>query len=253
MKIENKIALAFVALMFIMGMSANTNRASRLAKAYVMGDSVSGDTNQVKDEPVLNEGSVVDEVIWVVGDEPILKSDVEVTRLQGEAEGIKYAGDPDCSIPEQIAVQKLFLHQAAIDSIEVTDAQISAGVDRQIDYMISVVGSREKLEEYHKKTMTQIRNELRDSYRENQMVEEMKQQLVKDIAVTPAEVRRYFKDMPTDSIPFVPTEVEVQIITQTPRVSQEEINRVKGELRDYTDRINRGDASFQTLARLCLL
>lgn len=78
----------------------------------------------------------------------------------------------------------------------------------------------------------------------------MKQQLVKDIAVTPAEVRRYFKDMPTDSIPFVPTEVEVQIITQTPRVSQEEINRVKGELRDYTDRINRGDASFQTLARL---
>lgn len=82
MKIENKIALAFVALMFIMGMSANTNRASRLAKAYVMGDSVSGDTNQVKDEPVLNEGSVVDEVIWVVGDEPILKSDVEVTRLR---------------------------------------------------------------------------------------------------------------------------------------------------------------------------
>ena len=122
MKIENKIALAFVALMFIMGMSANTNRASRLAKAYVMGDSVSGDTNQVKDEPVLNEGSVVDEVIWVVGDEPILKSDVEVTRLQGEAEGIKYAGDPDCSIPEQIAVHKLFLHQAAIDSIEVSES-----------------------------------------------------------------------------------------------------------------------------------
>lgn len=202
------------------------------------------------DKDSINAQSTADEVIWVVGDEAILKSDVEAMRMQALQQGVHWTGNPDCAIPEQIAVQKLFLHQAAIDSIEVTDAQISAGVDRQIDYMISVVGSREKLEEYHKKTMTQIRNELRDSYRENQMVEEMKQQLVKDIAVTPAEVRRYFKDLPTDSIPFVPTEVEVQIITQTPRVSQEEINRVKGELRDYTDRINRGDASFQTLARL---
>ncbi len=194
--------------------------------------------------------STVDEVIWVVGDEAILKSDVEAMRLQAEQQGTRWEGNPDCAIPEQLAVQKLFLHQAAIDSIEVTEAQVSAGVDRQIEYMISVVGSREKLEEYHKKSMTQIRNELRDSYRENQMVEEMKNSLVRDIAVTPAEVRRYFKELPADSIPFVPTEVEVQIITQTPRVSQDEINRVKGELREYTDRINKGDASFQTLARL---
>lgn len=194
--------------------------------------------------------STVDEVIWVVGDEAILKSDVEAMRLQAEQQGTRWEGNPDCAIPEQLAVQKLFLHQAAIDSIEVTEAQVSAGVDRQIEYMISVVGSREKLEEYHKKSMTQIRNELRDSYRENQMVEEMKNSLVRDIAVTPAEVRRYFKELPADSIPFVPTEVEVQIITQTPRVSQDEINRVKGELREYTERINKGDASFQTLARL---
>jgi peptidyl-prolyl cis-trans isomerase SurA len=73
---------------------------------------------------------------------------------------------------------------------------------------------------------------------------------VEDISVTPAEVRRYFKDMPQDSIPFVPTEVEVQIIQQTPHVTTEELNRVKEELRDYTDRVNKGDASFQTLARL---
>lgn len=198
----------------------------------------------------INAQSIIDEVIWVVGDEAILKSDVEAMRLQAQQEGVRWKGDPDCAIPEQIAVQKLFLHQAAIDSIEVSESDITAGIERQIEYMISVVGSREKLEEYHKKSMTQIRNELRDSYRENQMVAEMKQQLVKDIAVTPAEVRRYFKDMPQDSIPYVPTEVEVQILQQTPRVSQEEINRVKGELRDYTDRVNRGDASFQTLARL---
>ena len=195
-------------------------------------------------------GTIVDEVIWVVGDEAILKSDVEAMRIQGQQEGMHWNGDPDCAIPEQIAVQKLFLNQAIIDSIEVTEAEISQGVEQYLENMISVIGSREKLEEYHKKNISQIRADLRESYRERQMVQGMQQKLVKDLTVTPAEVRRYFKDLPQDSIPFVPTVVEVQIITQQPRIEQEEINRVKEELRDYTNRINKGDASFQTLARL---
>ena len=197
-----------------------------------------------------NVQSVVDEVIWVVGDEAILKSDVEAMRIQAQQEGMRWKGDPDCAIPEQIAVQKLYLHQAAIDSIEVTESDITRGIEQQIEYMISVIGSREKLEEYHKKSMTQIRNELRESFRDRQMIQQMQQQLVKDISVTPADVRRYFANMPQDSIPFVPTEVEVQIIAQTPKVDQDEINRVKEELRDYTDRVNRGETSFQTLARM---
>ena len=195
-------------------------------------------------------GTIVDEVIWVVGDEAILKSDVEAMRIQGQQEGMQWKGDPDCAIPEQIAVQKLFLNQAIIDSIEVTESEISQGVEQYLENMINVIGSREKLEEYHKKNISQIRADLRESYRERQMVQGMQQKLVKDLAVTPAEVRRFFKDLPQDSIPFVPTEVEVQIITQQPRIDQEEINRVKEELRDYTNRINKGDASFQTLARL---
>jgi peptidyl-prolyl cis-trans isomerase SurA len=195
-------------------------------------------------------GTIVDEVIWVVGDEAILKSDVEAMRLQGQQDGMRWNGDPDCAIPEQIAVQKLFLNQAIIDSIEVTEADISQGVEQYLENMISVIGSREKLEEYHKKNISQIRADLRESYRERQMVQGMQQKLVKDLTVTPAEVRRYFKDLSQDSIPFVPTEVEVQIITQQPRIEQEEINRIKEELRDYTNRINKGDATFQTLARL---
>jgi len=195
-------------------------------------------------------GTVVDEVIWVVGDEAILKSDVEAMRIQGQQEGMRWNGDPDCAIPEQIAVQKLFLNQAIIDSIEVTEAEISQGVEQYLENMISAIGSREKLEEYHKKNISQIRADLRESYRERQMVQGMQQKLVKDLTVTPAEVRRYFKDLPQDSIPFVPTEVEVQIITQQPRIEQEEIDRIKERLREFTDRINKGETSFQTLARL---
>ena len=194
--------------------------------------------------------NIVDEVIWVVGDEAILKSDVEVTRIQAAMEGQRWKGDPDCAIPEQIAVQKLFLHQAAIDSIEVTESEISSETERRIDYMVSQIGSREKLEEYRKQSITQIRQSMHDDLRDQMLIQRMKEHLVKDIKVTPAEVRRYFKDLSQDSIPFVPTEVEVQIIAQTPRIAPEEINRVKDELREYTERVNKGETTFQTLARL---
>ena len=194
--------------------------------------------------------SVVDEVVWVVGDEAILKSDIEQMRLQAAQTGLRCKGNPDCSIPEQIAVQKLFLHQAAIDSIEVSESEISLGIDQQIEDWTQMAGSREKLEEYKRQTISQMRAQLHDDYRNQLMVQKMQQKLVEDIKVTPAEVRRYFKDIPQDSLPFVPTEVEVQIITQTPRIEMAEINRVKDELREYTDRINRGETSFSTLARL---
>ena len=200
--------------------------------------------------PLSAQQNVVDEVIWVVGDEPILKSDVEVTRIQAAMEGQRWKGDPDCAIPEQLAVQKLFLHQAAIDSIEVTESEISSQIEGRIDYMVQQIGSREKLEEYRKQTLSQIRTSMHDDLRDQLMIQRMKESLVKDIQVTPAEVRRYFKDLPQDSIPFVPTEVEVQIIAQTPKIAVEENNRVKDELRDYTDHVNRGETSFQTLARL---
>jgi len=194
--------------------------------------------------------SVIDEVVWVVGDEAILKSDVEQMRLQAAQDGIRFKGNPDCAIPEQIAVQKLFLHQAALDSIEVTESEIASGVNQQIEAWIQMAGSREKLEEYKRQTVSQMREQLHDDYRDRMLVQKMQQKLAEDIKVTPAEVRRYFKDMPQDSLPFVPTEVEVQIITQTPRVSPEEINRVKDELREYTDRVTKGETSFSTLARL---
>jgi len=199
---------------------------------------------------VATQPGVVDEVVWVVGDEAILKSDIEVTRIQAAMEGMRWTGDPDCAIPEQLAVQKLFLHQAAIDSIEVSDSEVSQQIEARIEYMIEQTGSREKLEEYRKQSLSQIRQSMRDDLRDQLMIQRMKEHLVKDIAVTPAEVRRYFKDLPQDSIPFVPTEVEVQLIVLTPRVTPAEINRVKDELREYTDRVNRGETSFQTLARL---
>ena len=209
----------------------------------------SGD-DSTKVSKATSANSVIDEVVWVVGDEAILKSDIEMMRLQAEQEGMKWANDPDCSIPEQIAVQKLFLHQAAIDSIEVTESEIMQSIEEQLNYWIQMIGSREKLEEYRKQSITQMRQEMHDDFKNRELVQKMRQKLVSDINVSPAEVRNYFKDVPQDSLPLIPTMVEVQIITNEPKVSQDEINRVKNQLREYTDRVNSGETTFATLARL---
>ena len=196
------------------------------------------------------QDNVVDEVVWVVGDEAILKSDVEEARMDALYNGRRFEGDPYCVIPEEIAVQKLFLHQAKLDSIEVSEAEIIQRVDMLTNMYIQQIGSREKMEEYFNKTSAQIRETLRDNARDGLTVQKMQQKLVGEIKVTPAEVRRYFKDLPQDSIPYIPTQVEVQIITLQPKIPVAEIEDVKKRLRDYTDRVTKGEIDFSTLARL---
>ena len=241
MRITRKFILPILATVPLMGIATMPSPASMPVPLMASADS----------DSVVPVHSIIDEVIWVVGDEAILKSDVENMRMQAAMEGVKWSGDPDCTIPEQIAVQKLFVHQADIDSIEVTDADVAQDVEQTISGWLGMVdGSRERLEDYKHQTITEMRNEMRDEFKSRYKVQKMRQKLVEDITVTPADVRRYFSNLPQDSLPFVQTEVEVQIICQTPRIEEEEINRVKEELREYTDRVNKGESTFQTLARL---
>ena len=191
--------------------------------------------------------NVIDEVVWVVGDEAILRSDVEKHRLEF---GSQIKGNPYCVIPEQLAIQKLFLHQAIIDSIEVTDADVNQYVEQDFNERILVAGSKEKLEEYMKMTSLQIREELFEHWKDKLIAMRMREQLASDVKVTPAEVRRYFKDMPEDSLPLIPTQVEVQLLVQEPRIPQSEIDRVKDLLRDYAERVNNGTTTFSSLARM---
>ncbi len=194
--------------------------------------------------------NVIDEVIWVVGDEPIFKSEVEEQRLVSEVNGEATEGNPRCVIPEQMAIQKLFLHQALIDSIEVKDGDVLQELEYRLNYMIQMAGSKEKLEEYMRKPMTQIRQQTMEQLKKMSVVEEVKRKIAADVKVTPAEVRNYFKNVPQDSLPLIPTRYEVQIITNTPEVSREEMEHIENELRDYTKRITSGESDFATLAMM---
>lgn len=192
--------------------------------------------------------NIVDEIIWVVGNEPILLSDVEETRISSEAYG-QPVDNPYCTIPEQIAVNKLFVHQAELDSVTVSESDVIRAVDNRISESIQAFGSREALEQMYGRSVSQMRENLKKQYREQMMADEVRQKLTTDVKATPAEVREYFKNVPNDSLPFIPTQVEVQIITSVPEVPRAEVERIENKLREYARRVNSGEADFSTLAK----
>lgn len=196
------------------------------------------------------QDNIIDEVIWVVGEEAILRSEVEEERLRAQYEGQPIAGDPYCVIPEQLAIQKLFLHQAELDSIEVSESTVSSQVDMRMNYYISQIGSKEKMEEYFRKTSTEIREEMMTMVRNQMIIQQMQSKLTEKINPTPAEVRRYYNSLSADSLPMVPSQVEVQILSIEPAVPLEETERIKTRLREFTDRVHSGSADFSMLARL---
>ena len=191
---------------------------------------------------------IVDEIIWVVGNEPILLSDVEETRISSEAYG-QPVDNPYCTIPEQIAVNKLFVHQAELDSVTVSESDVIRAVDNRINESIQAFGSREALEQMYGRSVSQMRENLKKQYREQMMADVVRQKRTTDVKATPAEVREYFKNVPNDSLPFIPTQVEVQIITSVPEVPRAEVERIENKLREYARRVNSGEADFSTLAK----
>ena len=204
----------------------------------------------VQTEVAVAQDNVIDRVEWVVGDKAILRSDIEETIRYWLSNGRQFDGDPYCIVGEDLAIQQLFIHQAAIDSVEVDEAGIMRQVEAQMDYVIRQIGSKEKLEEYFDKTSSEIREMYREQLYNMEMMEAMKRKLVGDIKVSPLMVRRFCDSLPKDSFPYVQEQVEVQVITLEPEIDIEEIERVKGELRDYTDRVTNGETSFSTLALL---
>ena len=194
--------------------------------------------------------NVIDEIIWVVGDEAILRSEVETERKRMLYQGERVDGDPYAIIPEQIAIQKLFINQAIIDSIEVNDEQVEAQVDARMNQFISQIGSKEKLEEYLEKPISELRAEWRTGLKNQSIQQQMQQKLCQDVSVTPSEVRLFYEHLPQDSIPYIETQVEVQMIAMQPQISKQQIDEIKNRLRDFTQRVNSGESQFSTLAIL---
>lgn len=196
------------------------------------------------------QNNIAEEVAWVIGDEPIYKSEIEKAYQELLQDRAQLPGDPYCIIPEQIALNKLFLHQAELDTVEVQEAMVQQQADARMNMLISELGSREKVEQYFRQPFSEIREYFASNMRDQSRIGQVKHSLFKNVKITPSDVRRFYDTLPQDSIPSVPLEVEVQIVTLNPLIPREEIDNVKARLRDYTDRINRGESEFSTLAIL---
>lgn len=196
------------------------------------------------------QNNVAEEIAWVVGDEPIFKSDIEEQYMNLQSERVAIDGNPYCSIPEQMAIDKLFLHQAKIDTVQIQESQVAREVDSRINFFIANLGSKEKVEEYFHRSMPLLRERLADMIRDQYSIQQVQSNLTKDVKVTPSEVRKYFATVPTDSLPYIPRQVEVQIITINPVIPQQEIDEIKSRLRDYSQRITNGETEFSTMAIL---
>ena len=196
------------------------------------------------------QNNIIEEVAWIIGDEPIYKSEIEQTYQDMQNDRMNIVGDPYCFIPEQIVVDRLFLHQADLDTVEVAESMVMQQVDAQMNFLVANLGSREKVEQYFRKTFSEICDYYAENMRNQYRIGQVKRTLTENLKVTPADVRQYYNTLPEDSVPYVPLQVQVQIITLNPVIPREEIEDVKARLRDYADRVNRGEADFSTLAIL---
>ncbi|RZT93435.1 periplasmic chaperone for outer membrane proteins SurA [Ancylomarina subtilis] len=192
----------------------------------------------------------IDKIIAVVGNQVVLKSDVENRFLGLKAQGYQSGSvDLKSEIFEDLLIEKLMIAQAQVDSIEVTEQEVENDLQRKIEMYIQRIGSKEKLEQYFKKSIADMKNELRDMTRNDKIKQKMQAEITKNITATPAEVRDLYDNIPTDSLPVIPGELQIQQITRSPKITDTEKDRIREKLRNFRDRIMKGE-SFATLAVL---
>ena len=198
---------------------------------------------------VYAQNNVIDKIIAIVGEEIILKSDIENEFLHEQGQGlISASSDYRAEILERQLIQKLLLAQARLDSISVTEDEVENEVNSRIQYLMTNIGSRERLETYFGKNIEEIKSDMRAPIREKLITESMQQHIVDKIRSTPSEVKAFFKKLPKDSLPDVPDKYEIQQIVIKPTVSEAEKERIRDRLRSFREQILNGEKTFSTLA-----
>jgi peptidyl-prolyl cis-trans isomerase SurA len=190
---------------------------------------------------------VIDQVIGVVGGDMILSSDIEQEVMRMKMQGNLPEGDVKCQIFEDLLIQKLLLNQAKVDSLAPNEAAIDGEIDRRLKYFLNQIGSEKALESYFNKSLYEIKADLREVIAEQMLTQQMRQKIVEKVTVTPSEIKSFYKTIPTDSLPVLPEQYELQQIAIYPPSTAEAKFRVKEKLLDLRSRILKGER-FSMLA-----
>ena len=198
---------------------------------------------------VAAQSMVIDRVVGVVGDFHILQSDVEQQYLQMKMSGSYMGPEARCNIFNYFIEQKLLLAQAKIDSIEVGPAMVEMQMEARLDYFINQFGDEKEMEAYFNKSIFDIKDDLREAIQEQMLTDQVRNTITEDVSTTPSDVKRFFRSLDPDSIPYVNTQVELAQIVAYPNYSEEAIFNVKERLLELRKRVQEGE-DFGTLAIL---
>lgn len=199
-----------------------------------------------------HQSQVIDKVVAVVGKNIILQSDIENQYIQYRLQGMAVGTGKEvrARILEDLLLQKLMLNQAEMDSITVTDEQVETQMDQRIRYFVSRLGSQEKMEEQFGKSMSEIKDEVRQAVKDQMLQEQVQAKIMQNMTVTPKEVKDFFNNIPQDSLPTISPCYEIAQIVKRPPVSIDEKLQVKDRLYQIRKRILEGESSFATMAVL---
>ncbi|GAA4305333.1 peptidylprolyl isomerase [Nibribacter koreensis] len=191
---------------------------------------------------------LLDNIIARVGSHIILRSELELQQAQAVSQGYPATTELRCNILQSMIQNKVLLTRAEVDSVVVEQAQVDGELEQRLQYMIAQIGGPEKLESYFNKPMSQIREDLRKSMRENLTIRKMEREISGKIKVTPKEVRQFFNQIPQDSLPYYSTEVEVGQIVKIAQIGNAQKQAARKQLEDIRKRIVAGE-DFAALAK----
>lgn len=191
---------------------------------------------------------VLDKIIGKVDNYILLKSELDLAFLQAVASGQKGSKNLTCQILENLLISKLLLAKADIDSVVVDDKTVDDQLNRRMEYFIAQIGSEKKLEEYYNKPIDKLKSDLRRQVKEQMLAQKMQDQISGKIKVTPGEVKRFYEEIPKDSLPYFSKEVEIGQIVMIAGVSKNQKALAREKLQRIKDRILAGE-NFGELAK----
>jgi peptidyl-prolyl cis-trans isomerase SurA len=182
----------------------------------------------------------IDNIVAIVGQKIILKSDVETRMLQYKSRG-ETRSDLKCFVFEELLYQALLVNQAKIDSLDISDTQVENELERRLSYFEDQMGGREEMENYFNKAYNEIKNGFREIVQDQLLAQQMESSITEGISVTPEEVRKFYKNLPKDSLPLVESEIELAQIVINPEIKEKQIDKIKETLLEYKKRVENGE------------
>jgi len=197
----------------------------------------------------VNSQQIIDKVVAVIGDKAILKSEIESQKLQATQQGVKVDENTSCLIMEEMMFQSLLLHQAEIDSVEVTEEMVTAELEQRIQYFANQMpGGVADLEKFYDKSIEEIKEEFFTQIEDRMKSQQMQEKITSEVSVSPKDVRSFFNSFPADSIPFINSKISVAQITIEPEVNAKEKLLIKKKLTEIRDQIINQELTFAIAA-----